>query len=333
MNNNEMSQYLGVFLDEANEQLDLFETHVLGLERSSDADSELQVLFRAAHTIKGSSRAMGFEQIGELTHEMENVLDRLRSHELKLATGVIDVLLESLDMLKTLVGLVADTGNEEGSDSAEVARLVKALAAFLTGGEAPEEEEEVEAPQLETAPGLARIKISLKPDCPMKGVRALLVIGAIQKHTEVKATSPSADDISEDKLGNSFEVAVASEGLPENLLDLLKSLLDVTDAAYVTEEVKSEEKTSANSAKQATTVRVDVARLDKLLNLVGEQVTDRTQLLTLASRLQSRYPDDEDLGAMLEGVSRMGRITSELQEEIMKSRMLPINGGDRKSVV
>src|ERR1044072_5380869 len=134
MNNGEMSQYLGVFLEEATEQLELLESHVLGLEKSADPDAELQVLFRAAHTIKGSSRTMGFELIGELTHEMENVLDLLRGHQLKLSTPVIDVLLESQDCLGSLVELVASTGGEDAADTALVARLVQSLRSFLSGG-------------------------------------------------------------------------------------------------------------------------------------------------------------------------------------------------------
>ncbi|HWA83458.1 MAG TPA: Hpt domain-containing protein, partial [Fimbriimonadaceae bacterium] len=98
-----MSQYLGVFLDEAQEQLELFETHVIDLERTPDPDGVLQILFRAAHTLKGSSKAMGFIAIGDLTHHMENVLDSLRSHQLDLTSHVIDFLLECLDMLQGLV--------------------------------------------------------------------------------------------------------------------------------------------------------------------------------------------------------------------------------------
>jgi two-component system chemotaxis sensor kinase CheA len=77
---------------------------------------------------------------------------------------------------------------------------------------------------------------------------------------------------------------------------------------------------------QVATVRVDVQRLDKLLNLVGELVTDRSQLATLGLALQERYPEDTQMVALLEGVNRFARVTSELQEEVTKSRMLPING-------
>lgn len=326
MNNGEMSQYLGVFLEEANEQLDLFESHVLGLEKSSDPDAELQVLFRAAHTIKGSSRAMGFNLIGELTHDMESVLDLLRGHQLKLSTPVIDVLLESLDCLKAMLELVAGSGSEDSADSNLVQRLVKSLRSFQGGEVAVEEEQAPEPEALTVDAGVIRLKVTIAADCPMKGIRALLVLGAIQKQVEVRGTSPSAEDLSDDKIGNSFEVAIDAAALTDGLLDTVKSLVDVTGVEVVKEEAKAEEKVAAATTKQSATVRVDVSRLDKLLNLVGEQVTDRTQLLTLAARLQSRYPDDEDLGALVEGVGRMGRITSELQEEIMKSRMLPING-------
>jgi len=79
MNNADMSQYLDVFLDEGREQLLLLETNILQMERGNHTEEMLQILFRAAHTLKGSSRAMGFLAIGDLTHEMENILDDLRN--------------------------------------------------------------------------------------------------------------------------------------------------------------------------------------------------------------------------------------------------------------
>ena len=95
----DMAQYLGVFLDEGQEQLGLLEANILPLERGDHSTETLQVLFRAAHTLKGSSRAMGFLAIGDLTHEMENVLDDLRNDKLAVSTPIVNALLECLDAL------------------------------------------------------------------------------------------------------------------------------------------------------------------------------------------------------------------------------------------
>ena len=94
--NEDMSQYLGLFLDEASEQLERLEQDILRLEQEP-SQALLQEIFRAAHTLKGSSRAMGFTAMGELTHAMEDVFDRLRREEIAVHSELIDALFQSLD--------------------------------------------------------------------------------------------------------------------------------------------------------------------------------------------------------------------------------------------
>lgn len=423
MSNPEMSQYLGVFLDEAQEQLELFETHVIGLERTPDPDGVLQILFRAAHTLKGSSKAMGFVGIGDLTHEMENVLDSLRAHQIDLTSDVIDILLESLDMLQKLVGAVAVGGNEGDIDIARVNTLKTALDQCRTGNKAgdastPREPqaasdakdqvlrpsegdghdslntlaskpakasasrgveassnpdslnslEASSAPQASatsdepaTSGGL-RIQIALTPGCPMKGIRVMLILGTLRSFGDITGTTPPEEDLDEERFENEFEVTMRTDRSADEVADAVTRLMDVasaeifdnrSEAAPVAEEAvpvaPAKEKAPPAAASAPTpapapaaaasggapasaapaassTVRVDVGRLDKLLNLVGELVTDRTQLITLTTTLQARYSGDEQMSALLEGINRFGTVTSELQEEVMKSRMLPING-------
>ena len=128
MPGDDMAQYLGVFLDEANEQIALLESDLLELETGSSQEL-LQRIFRAAHTLKGSSRAMGFSGMGELTHAMEDVLDRLRNGEMVVTQAVADALFEGVDQLKRLVGEVAATA--AGGFPARYARNTSALRAGL----------------------------------------------------------------------------------------------------------------------------------------------------------------------------------------------------------
>ncbi|HVT12297.1 MAG TPA: chemotaxis protein CheA [Fimbriimonadaceae bacterium] len=393
-----MSQYLGVFLDEALEQLELFETHAIDLERTPDPDGVLQILFRAAHTLKGSSKAMGFTAIGDLTHQMENVLDSLRSHQLDLTSHVIDFLLECLDMLQGLVAAVAASGNEGEIDTARLKQLASGLDQFHDGSQPaeaqadpvaedkapvasqPESVEPAAVPEpvasepadVEAPPaGAVKFRIGISDTCQMKGVRAILILGALRSLGEITATVPSQEDIEEEKFESHFEVTLETDRTGEELSEAASRLLEVSSveitdtraqaepaapdrsatpaptetagpatAPTTVKEPSPEAKapaappatapaggaTGAPAATTSSTVRVDVGRLDKLLNLVGELVTDRTQLVTLTTTLQARYPEDEQMSALLEGINRFGTVTSELQEEVMKSRMLPING-------
>ena len=129
----DMSQYLDLFIQEADEQLEILEQETLKLEEDP-SDDRLQVIFRAAHTLKGSSRAMGFSNFAELTHEMENVLDQLRNHMLSVDTEIADAMLECID---TLVQIADSIGAGQG-DAVECANLVEKLQHFQgNAGTAP----------------------------------------------------------------------------------------------------------------------------------------------------------------------------------------------------
>lgn len=121
----DMSQYLSLFIQEADEQLEILEQETLKLEEDP-SDERMQVIFRAAHTLKGSSRAMGFSNFAQLTHEMENVLDQLRSHALDLDTEIADGLLTCIDTL----GEMAERIGVGQGDSVECGDLVLTLQSF-----------------------------------------------------------------------------------------------------------------------------------------------------------------------------------------------------------
>lgn len=137
MLNTDMLQYLDVFLDEGREQLVLLEAGFLDMERGDHTAETMQALFRAAHTLKGSSRTMGFLSIGDLTHEMENILDDLRNSKLSVSTPIVDVLLECLDALGSLVDAVAATQGNAVTCDKDIPALVAHLTDLRTGGLAP----------------------------------------------------------------------------------------------------------------------------------------------------------------------------------------------------
>lgn len=384
MSNPDMSQYLGVYLDDAREQLDLLETHILEMERGDHSPEMLQVLFRAAHTLKGSSRAMGFVAVGDLTHQMENVLDDLRNDRQQVSTVIVDILLRCLDTLTSLVGEVAATGANSGILDKEVDLLVAQLNDLATACPVPIvrhagddaapaiDDHEQSAIDHAVAAGMMvwRITVNIDPKCLMKSVRVFMVLAALEPLGTVLAADPREERLEADDFDLTFQLVFATESsseaietalagiseierirveewsmepssarpgeLPEyNLPDeepapvataaVLASVLD--KIAEPEPETKTAPKPAAASTQvHGQTIRVDVARLDNLLNLIGEMVIDRTQIARIGVDLRNRYAHDELVGQLLEGTNRVARITSELQEEIMKARMLPIDG-------
>lgn len=395
----DMSQYLGVFLDEATEQLELLERDILLLEQNPSQEL-LNGIFRAAHTLKGSSRAMGFTAMGELTHAMEDVFDQLRQNKLTVTRELVDALFAGLDMLKAMTEEIAAQGATELDASELTARLRQTLEQKT--GAAPEgtpppapataSPETTAADPEDTAPPvpaftltdaqktavqeaqrtgltLLTLQVRLAPDCLMKSVRAMMVLQALEQVGTLLATRPDEDALDNEEFENHFDVLIATEREDDAVAAAARGVNEVQDVrvrpftlpqdtpattgpapepaapsrreARNTPPVVDERRIDAGpeargkspeevqkiaaEKKQAQTVRVDVTRLDTLLNLVGELVMDRNRIAQLCGQLSLQVAANDILDSLQETAAHVGRITDELQEEIMKARMLPIS--------
>ncbi|MCX7799403.1 MAG: chemotaxis protein CheA [Fimbriimonadales bacterium] len=353
----DMSQYLDLFLQEADEQLDILEQETLKLEREPTQE-RLQKIFRAAHTLKGSSRAMGFLTFAEVTHEMENLLDLLRGGQLEVTTEIADALLACLDTLSAIKGRIAD-GKGDAFEASELLQQLRALAKGATAEEAsksgssPSELPAELVRKLSEKAGqgpILRASIRLVPDCVMKFVRAFMAINAVNERGTLVATHPDGEALEEEKFGDMFQLFFRSDAPLQEWEAKFGAIGEVAEAkvsvwtppanvaapagAAAKDEpaevpasrpaAKPAQATGARKADTGQTVRVDVARLDELMNLVGELVIDRTRVAQIGAVLASKYDNEENVEALAETVSHIARITSDLQDQIMKARMLPI---------
>lgn len=380
MNNSDMSQFVGVFLDEAHEVLALLESDVLQLERGSDAPELLQSIFRAAHTLKGSSRSMGFLNVGNLTHEMENVLDELRQGHLPVNTAIVNALLDCLDALNTLIASVATHSHDGDTDGRDIPALVVRLGALLSGStEAPAvvekaveyvllpHEEAAALEAIQTGLLVHKVDVQFASDCLMKGIRLMMVLSALEPVGSLIACSVNEEAMEADTFADVVHLLLAGEAAADVIEATAMSVSEVrgtkafawtgpsekvepapaAPAQAVAQEAAANPvavaaipaaagtpapaptaaaQSSTPIAPPPATVRVDVGRLDSLLNLVGELVIDRTQLVRLTTELKNEYPRDLRIAELLEMSHRIARTTTELQDEIMKTRMLPVDG-------
>jgi len=380
MTNPDMSQYLDVFLDEGREQLVLLEANILEMERGDHTSEMLQTLFRAAHTLKGSSRAMGFLAIGDLTHEMENILDALRLDQLQSSTPIVNALLDCLDALSALVDSVGQSGTDTGAPDKDIPALVARLDALRTApgaADAPDVGAPLAAPPSLAAPSsedfalaehqqgavdaareaglpVYRITVTLAPDCLMKSVRAWMVLSALEPLGTVLASDPSEDALEEEQFESSFRLLLAAETPTDQIEAALRGISELESVAVqpwgatappavpeafavpvapapvaadrATPPVTPDKAADKAPVAHSQTIRVEVSRLDSLLNLVGEMVIERAQIQRMGADLHRRYPRDEEAAQLGETTHRIARVTSELQDQIMKARMLPIDG-------
>ena len=366
----DMSVYLGAFLDEVDEQLQILDEEVLNLEQDGENLDTIQKIFRAAHTLKGSSAAMGMEKMKELTHKVENVFDSIRNHQLKVDTQIINLIFDSIDTIKLLKEAILN-GTLDSVDVSElIAKLETCKNSAVGNGEvigkkAEEHTKPVSNSTLfpevildiyqkdmvekafELGMNVMAIYVSLKENTMLKSVRAFLIDNNLKEIGEIIASFPATEIIEDDeKFDGNAVFILLTESQNQEVLSVVNSISDIKSVHLdfitpanllsfcqgkklgVVEQKTAEEengrpKTEAK-VKVAQTVRVDVDRLESLLNLVGELVISQTRLTDVRNRLAERYPNDPDMEGFQEVENHLGQIVSELQEGMMKTRMLPI---------
>lgn len=358
----DLSAYRDIYIEELNDQLERMDQALLLIEREASS-ALIQTLFRVAHTIKGSSSTMDFREMSDLTHEVEYVLEAVRADESLLTPKLIDTLFLALDTMKSLRDryISGETYPDCRPVVAFIRELVakpgnnQALAADISGGsvQAPflklsSEEADIAAAAVETGLKLMRAAVTLKSDCQMMAARHHIVLLRLQEVTEAVIAVSFADNgetDGEDGRYRRFEVLVAVSLQAERVKEHVSgdadieqfemepySLMKETVAADAEEflPAQAEGKRSAAAAKgesgrgTAPTVRVNVERLDHLMNLVGELLIDQTSLADLSVR----GGREEPMQALrdISGVSdHMARVIKELQEGVMKTRMLPLD--------
>lgn len=349
---NDMARYREAFFAEAQEHLQELNDGLLVLEKDPAAQDAINTIFRAAHTIKGMAATMGFQTITTLTHRMEDVLDRLRSQVLSLTPELSDLLFQAVDRLESVLS-TAQGGNEPPLASLadilprlnqwagkEGGAVLPAAAAAPAGGTpaAKLESHELRALEEGKRQGFQAyfVKVRLTPDCLMKGVRAFLVFQKLEGRGEVLRAEPPVEDLEEERFADAFRLLLLTREAPLTVKTLLSGISDVADVEVVPVEQAAAPAPSTSSAGgvesgdnygrhggevkarhlSTQTVRIDIRRLDNLMNLVGELVITKTRLEQLA--LSTATPEAE------ETMKSLARVAGGLQDAVMKARMVPL---------
>jgi len=325
----EFQEILQDFLVESFELVEKLDEDLVELESNPEDLELLNGIFRVAHTIKGASSFLNFDVLTHLTHHMEDVLNRARHGELIITPDIMDVILESIDLMKALLEKIRDTSSDDGIDvSACVSRLDK-----ITGGSgevetpqaAPAQEENV-AQEEESAQAEDEDDIDLENMSPEE-VEAEIERLLAQRQEEDKAKR-------EAKMANGEAVpqmpdAPAEDESKEAKKEAAPAPAPTPKPAPKKESPKKETPKAAAPAKKAPatveqTIRVDVKRLDHLMNLIGELVLAKNRLIKINDDVEERYEGEEFLEELNQVVSIVSIVTTDLQIAVMKTRMLPI---------
>jgi two-component system chemotaxis sensor kinase CheA len=342
-------ELLAAYLEEAHEQIDILDQSLVALEQHPENDGLIQAVFRAAHTLKGSSAALGYRQIAELTHAMEDALDRVRHGEQALTPWLTDRLLEALDILRGLQRSIEETGVEH--TAVAVGDLAEALRSAVEADAADAGAIDIADIQIGPLPdGDVAFLVQFAEDCGMPGIRAFMVLRTLETFGAITHVTPSREDIDADRVQQRLLLAVASVGdaaTDEELAAAVKRVPEVEwvrvgrgeaaaglslhapsrDAREVRAEAAPPQATSAlsDSSREQQTVRVSVKTLDRIMNLVGELVLDRTRVAQLKDELSEHHPTDPTLRDLDVVANHLETIVAELHEQVLAARMLPVS--------
>ncbi|WRC32762.1 chemotaxis histidine kinase/response regulator CheAY2 [Helicobacter pylori] len=336
----DLQEIMEDFLIEAFEMNEQLDQDLVELEHNPEDLDLLNRIFRVAHTIKGSSSFLNLNILTHLTHNMEDVLNRARKGEIKITPDIMDVVLRSIDLMKTLLVTIRDTGSDTNNGKEnEIEEAVKQLQAITsqnlegvkeTSGtkEAPEKEvkeENKEENQTETkAPTAENLSsdnpLADEPDLDYSNMSTEEVEAEIERLLNKRQEADKerrAQKKQEDQAKPKQEVAPAKE-TPKTETPKAPKTETKAKAKADTEENK------APSIGVEQTVRVDVRRLDHLMNLIGELVLGKNRLIRIYGDVEERYDGEKFLEELNQVVSSISAVTTDLQLAVMKTRMQPV---------
>ncbi|WP_214707469.1 MULTISPECIES: chemotaxis protein CheA [unclassified Exiguobacterium] len=344
----DVNEYLGLFLDESQEHIQSVNTQLLKLEQTGSQEA-IQEIFRSAHTLKGMSATMGYESVANLTHEMESALDLVRAGKKESNQLLLDTMFSAMEQIEEMIADIETGGRGANID---VTATVSAFQSFI--GSTPKAVEVVDETVFtadlytdsvikqakETGFEAFQLHVKLSDAVVLKAARAYMVFDRLQELGEVVRTVPETEAIEQEQFDLSFDVLFVSQESADVIEHAVSQVSEVehvqvtpyTSAAAGAPEVAvsaesvavAEVKPKAVEADepkeqavaQAKTIRVNLERIDRLMNLFEEFIIDRGRLERLA--------DEVGQPELNETVEKIKRGTNELQSLVLTLRMMPI---------
>ncbi len=342
MENIDFEKFKKLFLQEADEQLEIMEKAVMQLEENGEEREIIDEFFRMAHSLKGSAGSMGYTPIANLTHEMENVLDKLRNSPGILSDDIIDLLFISLDTLKHLRENV-----EKGLPETENPEIDHLLQRFgeITSKDSEKKETDIDKKIYLTSQELKNLKeknqeknvfficFELIHQKEMQSMVAFLVLNNLKDEGEIIKTYPPHLDEVEGDLPF-FSMLICTEKQTDEISRVIgQSLENEEFKIYTLEDIENgksgeyfqEVKESfSQRGESRESIRVDIEKVDQLMKLVGELVIDKERLLEISKGIKANSRDNLEAQALLQTIPHVDFIATELHESVMDIRMYPV---------
>ncbi|MBC1781765.1 chemotaxis protein CheA [Listeria welshimeri] len=301
---------LDLFIEEASEHLQALNDNLLQLEKEPTNGQLVSEIFRSAHTFKGMSATMGFQQVADLTHAMENVLDEVRNNRLAVTEHLVDIIFTCTSHLETMVSDI----QHGGQGAADITKTVSDLEALLH----PEQEAELVVEKT------YRIQIQIEEAAILKAVRAVMCLERLAEIGIISETLPDREAIELEEFEHTFEVVLESAQSKEEIEAVILAISEI-EKVIVTEEVEEVQiiEPIKKAAKQTTkrlenkTIRVQLEKIEKLMNVFEESVIERARIDEIAEKTNNKE--------LMEHLGRFSSISKEIQNGLLNMRMVPVD--------
>ena len=346
---------VSMFLEETKEQLEKIEQELLELESLNDNQEAVNSIFRMVHSIKGAAATMSFNSMSRLAHNLENLLDLVRNKSLIIDDQITDIFLKSVDSLKCMhnkisnnedievdiedIILEIDGNSNKEKCYMEVVQSKKDDMEVSTENINKENleldnEERIICSEVDSNYDLYKIVVIMEPTTKMICIKAFLIVNNLMGIGEIVKTDPeNFEELSDENFGYIFKVIIASNKSYEAIYNNINAVSEIrkilinkvrkgSKKGLIPDNVKILNSNEPVKKEENATIRVDVSKIDKLLNLVGELVIDKESLNQLGVELKKKYKNDITINKLLNNFSHISYIGSELQETVMSTRML-----------
>ncbi|UCG85957.1 MAG: chemotaxis protein CheA [Gemmatimonadota bacterium] len=308
----DLSQYAELFLVESREHLSSINQQLLEWERSPQATEPVAGIFRAVHTIKGMAAAMSYSVTSDLAHRMESLLDILRTGDGEVTQDHFELLFRATDTLEQAVA-ASVSGREGQLDVAEVLAALDAATRDLGAAARRPSRSSMPLVAVSEGPGIW-IRVQIEPNSTLVGARAAVVIGRMEAIGAVREVRPPPSAFESDEFDGQFDFQLETELDPEAIEREIRAAGDIKQVLVGAERSRTDVKQTASGRSRH--VRVDLQRVDSMMDLIGELVTARDQLTQVSAARTAGDLDDLTL--------KISRLTSDLQAEIIQVRMTPV---------
>jgi two-component system chemotaxis sensor kinase CheA len=346
----ENNQYIDIFIEESQEHIENLNSNLLLLENDPKNRQIIDEIFRSAHTLKGMAATMGFENMNKLAHKMEDVLQEVKNGQLHISHAIMDILFKCVDTLSEMLDSISQTGE----DNVPIEELIFLLSGVSSKSGNKENivqkennasgsdtllnvyEEDIIREAVKDNYKAYKITVHIDKGCVMKSARAFIIFNSLDEIGDIINSFPSVEDIEDEKFEESFTVHIITKEDKESIEKRLLSIAEVNkvevelinidlnkegetfvkEASFSQSQSFENIKKSQSNNKTSKSVRVDIDRLDNLMNLVSE-------LIIIKTRLEGLEADNRN-SETASAIEYLERITTNLHDAVMKVRMVPV---------